>query len=66
MYSFDCLKSSLEVQGKGNSEQQNRRISNVECRRVESLCSNLLKRKDRKVDSILISNYCVFFSSETL
>ena len=42
-------------------EPQNRRMSNNECRRVESLRSDFLKIKDRTVDSILISNYGDFF-----
>ena len=33
------------------------RILNIECRRVESLRSDFFKIKDRKVDSILISNH---------
>ena len=45
------------VQGLNNSEPQNRRISNIECRRAESLRSIILKRKYQTINSILISKH---------
>ena len=45
------IEIGSEVQGSRKTEPQNRRISNIECRRVESLRSIFLEKLEFKVGS---------------
>jgi len=57
LYTIMSKVPGSEVWGFRVMDTANRRISNFECRKVESLRSNLLKRKGSSVDTILRTNH---------